>query len=114
MTRLAQLIAAEEGFGLAGKAPTIRHNPGDLRHSPHSSHPGPPNAVGTIDTDSHGWEDLERQLRMYADRGLTLGEAIRIFAPANENNTDKYLRDVCAGLGMSDSTPMSQVLEVKV
>ena len=91
-------MANEEGFGRAGKIPTVRHNPGDLRHSPHSQHPGKPDDVGAIDTDEHGWEDLERQLRLYADRGLTLREAIYTFAPAKDgNNPEKYLADIIAG-----------------
>ena len=59
MSRLAELIAREEGFGLPGKIPTTHHNPGDLRHSPHSSHdPDAPNAIGEIDNDQDGWNDL--------------------------------------------------------
>jgi len=101
MTRLAQLIAKEEGFFKTGTIPQIRRNPGDLRHSNHSQHPGGAgheNDIGTIDTDEHGWEDLERQLRLYADRGLTLREAIHTFAPAADgNNPEKYLADIIAG-----------------
>jgi hypothetical protein len=106
------LIAKEEGFFKSGNLPARQHNPGDLRHSPHSAHPGDPEAVGVIDTDEHGWEDLERQLKLYADRMVTedpatkepcpahfmnLRDAIYTFAPENENNTTKYLADVLAG-----------------
>lgn len=98
-TRLAQLIAREEGFGRAGVLPTIRRNPGDLRHSPHSSHSGiGPDDIGIIDTVEHGWEDLERQLLLYAGRGLTLRQAIYAWAPPSDgNDTARYLRDVVAG-----------------
>ena len=113
MTKLAQLIAEMEGFGLRGKIPTIRHNPGDLRHSPHSQHPADPNAIGSIDTDAHGWEDLEVQLRRYADRGLTLEQAIEIFAPGNENDTEGYLKFICDGLGMAPDTPARKALELQ-
>lgn len=112
MTKLAQLIAKEEGFGLAGKIPTVRHNPGDLRHSPHSQHPGDPNAVGMIDTDAHGWDDLERQLQLYARRGMTLRECIFVFAPSSENDSERYLRDIARGLGVSPDTLVGDVLKV--
>src|SRR6185437_4031555 len=39
VTLLARLISREEGFGIPGALPTRDHNPGDLRHSPHSAHP---------------------------------------------------------------------------
>ena len=112
MTRLAQLIAKEEGFGIPGAIPTVRNNPGDLRHSPHSSHPGDPNAVGTIDTVEHGWEDLERQLQIYAQRGMTLRQCIEVYAPPNENNTGQYLTFVCHGLGVDPETPMTEALKI--
>lgn len=98
MTKLAQLIAKEEGFFTAGTLPQRNHNPGDLRHSPHSQHDlGKPNAIGKIDIDEHGWADLERQLQIDAARGMTLQEAIYLWAPPTENNTAKYLSDVIAG-----------------
>ena len=116
MTRFAQLVAAQEGFGKAGATPTRDNNPGDLRHSPHSSHAGEdPNAIGEIDTVADGWADLERQLKLYAERGLTVGEAIAAFAPPNENNTFGYLAFVVAGLGqgITADTPMGIALALE-
>lgn len=112
MTRLAKLIAQEEGFGKPGAIPTTHNNPGDLRHSPHSTHPpGQPNAIGQIDSPEHGWEDLERQLRLFAARGLTLRQMVEIYAPpADHNNTEQYLRFVCAGL--FGDYPVAKALEI--
>lgn len=124
-TKCAVLMSKMEGFGRPGTLPTIRHNPGDLRHGPHCEHPGGPlhrNDVGTIDTDEHGWEDLERQLRIYASEGLTLKGAIYTFlgvspdadergdADVDNNHRHTYLGFVASGLGVSPDTPMSQVL----
>lgn len=115
MTKLAKLISKQEGFGRAGTIPTLRNNPGDLRHSPNSQHPGDPNAIGTIDTLEHGWEDLERQLRLYAARGLTLRQCIEQYAPPSENNTSAYLDFVVAGFFgvVGEETPLAQVLEIE-
>ena len=116
MTRLAQLIAREEGFFRAGTIPAIRHNPGDLRHSPHSQHPGGPahgNDIGTIDNDADGWADLERQLQLDAARGLTLQQAIFEWAPASDgNDPGRYLNDVLQGFGgaVTAQTLLHQVL----
>ena len=114
MSKLARLIAKEEGFGIPGAIPTTHHNPGDLRHSPHSSHdPGAPNAIGKIDSDPDGWADLERQLRLFASRGITLRQMIvDYYAPASENNPYGYLHDICAGLPAPDSMLVSEALKI--
>lgn len=112
MSLLARLIAKEEGFGLAGTLPTRNHNPGDLRHSPHSVHSSrSPNAIGAIDTDAHGWEDLERQLVRYANRGLTLRQMVESYAPPSDGNrTEQYLRDLLVGL--FEHYPVAEALKI--
>lgn len=112
MSKLARLISQEEGYGIPGSVPTRDNNPGDLRHSPHSEHPGDPNAIGVIDTPQDGWADLERQLVIFADRGLTIRQAIYAFAPPTENDTERYLNFVCKGLGLPDNAPVSEALKI--
>src|SRR5208283_3084446 len=107
--RLAELIAAEEGYGIPGALPTRNHNPGDLRHSPHSFHSSDaPDAIGQIDTPADGWADLVRQLALYADPqhhpGMTVAQAIYDWAPPSENNSAGYLAYVVKGLGVSSDT----------
>jgi hypothetical protein len=110
---LAKLIAIEEGFFKPGTLPARNHNPGDLRHSPHSEHePGNPNGIGIVDNDADGWSDLNRQLDRYAARGLTIGEAIGEYAPPNENATGVYLCNVCRGLRMPSTALVSDALKV--
>lgn len=115
MTRLAQLIAKQEGFGQPSAIPTKDNNPGDLRHSPHSSHAGEdPNAIGEIDTVADGWADLDRQLRLYADRGLTLAEMIEEYAPAGDgNDPSAYIRAVCEGLGLPSGATVAEALTIE-
>ena len=114
-TKLAWLIARQEGFFRPGTLPARRHNPGDLRHSPHSSHVGlGPDDIGAIDSDASGWEDLERQLVLYAGRGMTLGAAISSYAPPSENDTANYLQFVIEGFGgsVTADTPLTEVLRI--
>lgn len=114
MTKLALLISKIEGFGRPGAIPTTHNNPGDLRHSPHSSHPGDPNAIGQIDTVADGWADLERQLRLNADRGMTLRECIESWAPPSDgNDTQEYLQMVCDGLALPPETPLRVALQIQ-
>src|SRR5271163_924260 len=111
MTKLAELIAEEEGFNVPGSVPNRNDNPGDLRHSPHSFHlADDPDGIGRIDSVADGWADLERQLQLYAGRGLTLEQAIYEFAPPNENNSAAYLQFVCDGLGCAPNTPVADAL----
>ena len=111
MSKLAELIANEEGFGIPGTVPTRDNNPGDLRHSNHSSHDGEgSNDIGIIDSVADGWADLERQLQLYGERGLTLRQAIYEFAPPSENNSEAYLNYVCQGLGCQPDIPITEAL----
>jgi hypothetical protein len=113
MSKLARLIALEEGYGISGSVPTRDNNPGDLRHSPHSSHDAhAPNGIGQIDTPADGWADLERQLGLFASRGMTLQEAIYTFAPEDENDTARYLKFVCDGLGLFPQDTVAKALEI--
>jgi hypothetical protein len=113
MSKLAQAIAKEEGIDVPGSVPNRDNNPGDLRHSPHSFHtPSDPNGIGQIPTRAQGWEDLVRQLTLFAQRGLTLQQAIYEFAPPNENNSAGYLAFVCNELGVPSSTLVSQALTI--
>ena len=112
--KICQVMAREEGWGIIGAIPTIRNNPLDLRHSPHSQHPGDPNAIGTIDTIDDGWADGDRQVEMWAARGLTIADAIWLEAPPNVdgNHTAQYLAFVCEQMGMGQDTKMADALLV--
>ena len=115
---LAALIARQEGFGVPGAIPTVRHNPGDLRHSPHSWHPTEdPDGIGYIDNDADGWADLVRQLGLDAARSLSLGELIGGWAPAEDGNDPAaYLADLIAGFAaggvtVAGCTPVAEALK---
>ena len=111
-SKLAQVIARMEGFGKAGATPTVRHNPGDLRHGPHAQHPGDPNAVATYATDDIGWDDLENQLQKYAARSMSVQQMVDVYAPPNENNSGDYLKFVCEALDVKPADPVSFALRI--
>ena len=113
MSKLAEAIAHEEGFYVPGSVPNRDNNPGDLRHSPHSFHnPGDPNGIGQIDTPEDGWADLERQLSMYARRGMTVEQMVYEYAPPSENNSAAYLTYVCNYVGCTPGTLVSDALQL--
>lgn len=114
MSKLAQLIAQEEGFNVAGSLPNRNHNPGDLKHSPHASHEGEgPNDIGIEPSVADGWADLERQLGLFAKRRMTLRQAVYVFAPPNENDTARYLEFVCTGLLCEPDILVADALKIE-
>ena len=120
--RLSQLICHNEGYGIKGAIPTVRNNPGDLKHSNHSSHVGiGPNDIGIIDTVEHGWEDLDRQLEIFAAEGLTLAEMVNVYlgwlkdAPMDDSIVDgnhraPYLSSLTTGLSLPPEATVAQAL----
>jgi hypothetical protein len=111
--RIAELIAAEEGYGIPGAIPTTHNNPGDLRHSPHSFHTADaPNAIGQIDNPTDGWNDLVEELDRYVGRGLTVEQSIYDWAPPTENNSAAYLTYVLNGLGCTADTLLSDAIQI--
>jgi hypothetical protein len=112
MSKLARVMAMEEGFYVQGSVPNRDHNPLDLRHSGHSSHAGEgPNDIGIIDNDADGWADADEQLQKYAARNMTLRQMVYTLAPPSENNSEQYLKFVCDGMGLPDSTPVAIALQ---
>lgn len=113
MSKLARGIAQMEGFNIPGSQPARKNNPGDLRHSPHSSHDGEgANDIGIIPTVAEGWDDLEHQLQLDAQRGLTLQQLVYTYAPPNENDTAGYVRFICNYMGMGEATMVWEALKV--
>lgn len=115
---LMDAIGDEEGFGRPDTLPTRNHNPGDLRHSPHSFHTAAaPDAIGQIDNDADGWQDLHDQLERYVGRKFTLRQAVYEYAPPTENNTAQYLSFVLARLHLTPDQadiPLAQAMLIGV
>lgn len=112
MSKLAQLIAKQEGFGIPGALPTRNCNPGDLEHAPGEVHTGS-SPIGSFATAQEGWDALERQLQLFADHSMTLRAAIYAFAPPSENDSARYLDFICEGLGnVSPEMPVSEALKI--
>jgi hypothetical protein len=113
VSRLATLFAQREGFGIAGAVPTRDNNPGDLRHAPGAQHaPNDPDGIGKFDTIIEGWAALERQLELYASRGLSLEQAVFSFAPPSENDSQAYLDFITQRLPAAPDTPMRDALSI--
>lgn len=113
-------MARQEGWGIVGAIPTVRNNPLDLRHSPHSTHAGiGEDDVGIVDTIEHGWEDAERQLQLWGQRGLTIQQAIETqtgwdsrTGDVDGNDTPAYIAAITSGLGMAAAVSVARALGI--
>ena len=61
-------------------------------------------------TYAEGVEGVRRQVRLDISRGLTLRELISKYAPASENNTDQYIKNVAASTGLRGEEPINRQL----
>jgi hypothetical protein len=113
-SKLADAIAHQEGFYVAGSLPQRNNNPGDLRHGNAEVHPdNQPDAVGSFATPELGWAALNRQLRIDASRNWTVAQLIESYAPSGPpdfNNTDAYLAFVTNFVGCDPDTLVAALL----
>ncbi len=65
-----------------------------------------------FDLPQHGFQALQIWVRKRKD--WTLSKAIKVYAPQIENNTDKYIKDICKGLSCNRNTKLSEVNEMQL
>ena len=65
-----------------------------------------------FDLPQHGFQALQLWVRKRKD--WTLAKAIKVYAPQIENNTDKYISDICKGLSCNRNTKLSEVNEMQL
>lgn len=120
MITLIQAIARMEGFGAdPDNIPTRCNNPGDICAgqfaNAHGALPGAsdpkfpgsePFRYAVFPNADAGWTCLRTLLTAHYV-GLTLEQAIARYAPAVENDTTAYVRDVCAWTGLTPDTVLT-------
>lgn len=87
--------------------PQRDNNPGDLEFH---DQPGA-TADGRFACFKDAWNGfatLHAQIKLDQDRGLTFDKFIGKYAPANENDTEKYKQFVCGGLGVLPTDLLSK------
>ena len=65
--RIAQAIAAAEGFGVAGARPTRNHNPGDMTADLIGRSTGKDGAFVVYANDEDGWQNLYAQVNAWLE-----------------------------------------------
>jgi hypothetical protein len=90
--------------------PQRNHNPLNLRFaSQHESTGADPESFAVFSDDPAGWRAAHAQIRLDQSRNLTLGAFLRKFAPANENDSDRYIRFACSELRVPAERPLDMV-----
>jgi hypothetical protein len=101
-----------EGFGVPGVIPTRDNNPGDICVGTFAKSHGATGAAGrfaTFASAADGFAAL-RALLLAHYVGMTVQAAIAKYAPACENDTVRYLLDVCTWVGCAPDTVLTAEL----
>lgn len=114
MMSVATAIARQEGFYVHNSRAARNNNPGNLEYGPFAISQGATASDGRFaifPAPRIGFNALEALLGLPEYSNLTLGEAIGKFAPASENDTDNYIRNVCAWCDCSACDRVGELLE---
>lgn len=100
MDALMQGIAKAEGFGIPGKLPTVRHNPGSLTAN---------GQLRTFATDGEGWAALRHQLDLifsgqsaYYSPDMSILDLARVWT--GEDNAAGWAATVSQYVGLPSSS----------
>lgn len=99
---LADAIAREEGFYVPDSRAARNHNPGNIEYGKFAVMHGAEGNDGKFAifrNNFEGFAALEALLKSAAYFKLTIQQAIEHYAPASENDTTKYIENVCAWTG---------------
>ncbi len=113
----ASAIAQMEGYGTPGVWATINNNPGNLRSGPGQT--GTNGGFAVFPTVDAGYAALDQQIDTNIALGLNLQQFFAGepgvypgYAPAaDSNDPTNYANFVASQLGISTTTPLSQVID---
>jgi hypothetical protein len=105
---LANAMAQMEGANVSGSLAQRNNNPGNLKFANQAGAIGQDaNGFAIFDSLADGQAALLNQLNLYADRGMTLSQAINTYAPSNENDTNNYLNFVSQQTGIDPNAQLA-------
>lgn len=109
-TIIANTIESQEGYK-PGTIAWEQNNPGNLMFAGQSGAVLGRNGFAKFDSYEAGRAALERQIGLYADRGLTIASMMAVYAPFGHGNNDPvaYANRIAGALGVSPDTPLSSL-----
>lgn len=112
---LEQAIACQEGwYALTRTRCQRNNNPGNLEYGHFTIQNG---AIGSdgrfaiFASGEDGFKALHNLLMSHEYVSLTIDQAIRRFAPSNENDTNAYIKHVCEWTGYTSQHVLNTFLE---
>lgn len=117
---ICQAIARKEGYGIKGDRPTRNNNPGDLEYGPFAITHGS-TGLEVVPAGEHarfaifptadvGFHAMEARLSTGWYVGKTIRELCIKYAPPSENDTLKYIADICEWTGLAPNTVIDNYL----
>lgn len=111
-------IVAEPSGGVAipkaSRIAYVHNNPGNLKYvGQEGAHEGEPAEDGghwaAFETPEEGVAALNRQIELDSGKGKSVREFISKYAPPGSNDTEQYIRQATADLGVSDDAKLSDI-----
>lgn len=102
MTTFLEAVAREEGWLDLRSRPRRNNNPGDIEYGRFAEGHGATGSDGRFaifPTAEAGFGAMRVLFEAPSYRGLTVAQAIAKWAPSNENDTARYVANVCTWAG---------------
>jgi hypothetical protein len=112
---VSRVVKAEDGFqrlkklrdfdisiGASGSIAERNSNPGNLKFA---GQPGATKGDGgfaKFESPEDGYRALIKQIKLDQSRNLTISGFVNKFAPPSENDTKRYIKNLCEGLNIAD------------
>lgn len=114
IAQLAQAIAKAEGFGAAGKIPTLAHNPGDLVEGDAGSGTLGAEKITVYPDDATGWSKLDHQVfLMLTETSRVYSLSMTFFGVAQKWTTtdpDAWASTVSGAVGLTPANTLADFL----
>ena len=112
-----EAVAREEGFYVEGSRPQRNKNPGDIEYGRFSKAHGAVLSDGrfaVFATVEQGFECMAALFSCSTYSGLTVAQALNKWAPPFENQTNKYIENVCKWVpGLTPDMKLFDALAIK-
>lgn len=112
--RIAEAIAAAEGFYVAGSRPAQNHNPGDMTADLIGKSIGKDGPFVMYSNDQDGWDNLTHQIQLWLGGGSSHATADSTISDISQfyTSTDQtaWATNVANNLGVSIDTPIREVV----
>lgn len=109
---LCEAIARQEGWLISTSRARRNHNPGNIRAGYFASNHGAVGSDGSFaifKNDQDGFNAMSELLEGFY-HGDTVAQALARYAPPSENNTPRYITDVCEWTGLTPSTLLTSYI----